>query len=104
MIEHLLERGIHALRLADLLDGAAVVARVRRGSVLRAQDERLQRGDVGEPAVVLRMTEDQVEQLERRPGREEVLHVRVPRAVEAGDERETDVVVTPTAAKGPARA
>ena len=30
VVEHLLERGVHALRLADLLDGAAVVPRVRR--------------------------------------------------------------------------
>src|SRR5512133_2914379 len=46
VVEHLLERLVHALGLADLLDRAGVVPRVSGRALLRAQDERLHRCDV----------------------------------------------------------
>src|SRR5215218_8647228 len=75
VVEHLLEGRIDALRLADLLHRAAVVAGVRGRRLLRIQDERLQRRQVRQAVVALRVTEDNVEKLERRPGGKEVLHV-----------------------------
>ena len=53
MVEHLLERAVHALRLPDLLDRAAVVAGVGGGCLLGAQDEGAHGGDVGQPVVPL---------------------------------------------------
>ena len=53
----------------------------------------LHRGEVRQAVVALDVAEDDVEQRERRPGREEVLHVGVPRPVEARDERQPGVVV-----------
>src|SRR4051812_40795422 len=79
VVEHLLEARVDALRLADLLDRAAVVARVRGRSLLRAEDEALHRRQVRQAVIALRVTEDDIEEPERRPGREEVLHVGVPR-------------------------
>src|SRR5215213_1490656 len=46
VVEHLLERLVHPQGLADLLDRAAVVPRVRSRAHLRAQDERLHRRDI----------------------------------------------------------
>src|SRR5215218_6952287 len=93
VVEHLLEARVDALRLADLLDRAAVVAGVGARGLLRAENEGLHRGQVRQAVVALRVTEDRVEERERRPGGEEVLHVGVPRAVEARDERQPRVVV-----------
>ena len=39
MVEDLLERAVHTLRLADLLDRAAVVAGIRGRRLLGAEDE-----------------------------------------------------------------
>src|SRR5436190_24174657 len=89
----MLERLVDALGLPYLLDGAGVVAGIGDGGLLRAQDERLQRRLVREPVVSLHMLEGGVEQAERWPGIEEVVHVRVPRAVEAREEREPRIVV-----------
>src|SRR3954447_9600135 len=61
MVEHLLEGRVDALGLADLLDGAAVVACVRRRGLLRTEDERSHCRQVREPVVPLRVPEDRVE-------------------------------------------
>src|SRR3954451_22676342 len=68
VIEHLLERRVDTLRLADLLDRPAVVARIGGPGLLRAENEGLHRGQVRKAVVALRMTEDRVEERERRPG------------------------------------
>src|ERR671912_1111816 len=88
MIEYLLKRRIHTLSLADLLHRAAVVPCVGGGSLLRAQDERLYCGKIRQSLVTLRVPENCVEQGEGWPRREEVVHVRVPGTIEAGDERQ----------------
>ena len=93
VVQHLLERRVDALRLPDLLDRAAVVAGVRRRRRLGVEDERAQRGDVRQPVVPLHVAEDHVEERQRRPRGEEVVHVGLPRAVEARDERQLRVVV-----------
>ena len=58
VIEDLLEGCIDALRLADLLHRAAVVAGVCGRRLLRIQDEGLQRSQVGQAVVARRVTED----------------------------------------------
>src|SRR5262249_55794926 len=60
VVQHALERLVDALRLADLLDRAAVVARVGGGRLLGAEDERLQRRAVRQAVVPLGVPEDHV--------------------------------------------
>src|SRR3954468_18045058 len=93
VIEHLLEGRVDTLRLATLLDRAAVVAGIGGRGLLRAENEGLHRRQVRQAVVALRGTKDPIEELEGRPRGEEVLHVGVPRAVEARDERQPRVVV-----------
>ena len=62
MVEDLLERLVHSLRLSDLLDGAAIVAGIRGRTHLRAQDELPHRRQVRQAAVTLHMPEDHIEQ------------------------------------------
>ena len=93
IVEHSLERVVHAQGLADLLHGARVVARITGGGALGSEDERLQGGHIGKALISLDVLEDGVEQRQRRPGREEVLHVGVPRAIEARCEQQPGVVV-----------
>src|SRR5829696_10189878 len=93
VIEHLLERGVDPLGLPDLLHRASVVAGVGRRGHLGTEDERLHRREVRKPLIALDVPEDEVEQPERRARGEEVLHVGVPRPIEARHEREPGVVV-----------
>src|SRR3954468_12699572 len=86
IIEDALERVVDALGLLDLLDGAAVVARVPARRLLGAEDEGLDGGEVGQALIALDVPEDRVEQLERLGG--EVHHVGVPRSVEARGEQQ----------------
>src|SRR5690349_3700979 len=65
IVEHPLERLIEAVCLPDLLDRAAVVARVAGRRLLGAQDELLDRLEVRQPLVPLDVPEDRVEQLQR---------------------------------------
>src|SRR3954452_14701139 len=92
-VQHLLKGRVDAPGLADLLHRAAVVARVGGSGLLSAEDEGLQDRPVREPVVALGVPEDHVEEPEGRAGGEEVLHVGVPRTVEAGNERQSGVVV-----------
>src|SRR4051794_11525197 len=87
-VENLLEGGVDTLSLPDLLDGAAVVPRIRRRRLLGAVDERLHRGEIGQTFVAIHVLEDLVEQSQCRTGSEEVLHIGVPRTIKTGDERE----------------
>src|SRR5215217_2992837 len=93
VVEYLLKGRVDALRLPDLFHRAAVVPCVSGRGLLRPEDERLHRSHVRKAVVALHVPEDDVEEPERRPGGEEVVHVGVPRAVEARHERETRVVV-----------
>src|SRR3712207_132322 len=81
VVEHPLERLVHAQSLADLLHRARVVALVRTSRHLSAQNERLHRRQVRKPLISLDVLEDRVEQRQRRAGIEEIVHVRVPRPV-----------------------
>src|SRR5918995_1786091 len=82
VVEHALERIVDALRLADLLDGAAVVACIAAGGLLGAEDELLDRVEIGQARVALDMAEDPVEQFQRL-GRG-ILHVAIPPSRERG--------------------
>src|SRR3712207_1166673 len=93
VVEHPLERLVHAQSLADLLHRARVVALVRTSRHLSAQNERLHRRQVRKPLISLDVLEDRVEQRQRRAGIEEIVHIRVPRPVEARHKREPRVVV-----------
>ena len=64
---------------------------VGSGSNLSAQDEILHRREIGKAFVALDVPEDRVEELQRL-GRE-VLHVGVPRAIEARREEQPGVMV-----------
>src|SRR5215211_3538652 len=67
VVEYLLERLVHPQGLADLLDRAGVVPRVRSRAHLRPQDERLHRCEVWQAFVAFDVLEDGVEQLQCRP-------------------------------------
>jgi hypothetical protein len=81
-----------------LLVPAATVAGVRRCGLFGVQDERLDGGEIREPVVPVYVAEAEVERRAGRPGGEEVVRVRVPGTVEAGDEGEPGVVVEENAA------
>src|SRR5215218_9773527 len=83
VVQHLLEGPVDALSLPDLLHRAPVVPRVGGGRSLRAEHEGPQGPTIGKTLVALGVPEDHIEECKRRTGREEVLHVRVPRTVEA---------------------
>src|SRR6476646_623466 len=91
IVEDLLECVVHRDGLADLLHRAAVVAGVATGGLLGTEDEVLDRLQRREALIADDVLEDRVEELERLRG--EVLHVRVPGAVEARGEEEPRVVV-----------
>ena len=93
IVEHALKRLIHPQRLPDLLHRPGVVPLIRPCGLLGTEDERLQRREIRKPLIALGMAKDEVEQLERRPRREEILHVRIPRTIEARDERQPRVTV-----------
>src|SRR5215216_4219522 len=61
VVEHLLERPVDPQGLADLLDRAGIVPRIRSRSSLPAQDERLHRRDVWQASVAFDVLEDGVE-------------------------------------------
>src|SRR5947208_13747925 len=87
VVQHLLERIIETLLLADLHHGATVIARVRGRGLLGTVDERLQSGEVWKAFVALDVSETDVEKRQCRPGGEEVLHVAIRRTVEARSKR-----------------
>src|SRR4030088_1088046 len=91
VVQDLLERRIHTLCLLDLLHRAAVITGVGGCSDLSAQDELLQRCQVGKALVPLDVTEDCIKETQRLGG--EVNHVRVPRAVETRREQQTGVIL-----------
>src|SRR3954451_4958881 len=93
MVQHLLEGGGHPLGLPDLLDRARVVPRIRRCRLLGTKHERSYGGQIREAVVPLHVPEDHIEEGQGWPGGEEVLHVGIPRPVEAGHERQPGVVV-----------
>src|SRR5215218_10545844 len=93
IVEHALKRLVHAQRLPDLLHRPAVVPLIGPRGLLGTKDERLQRCEIRKPLVALRMAKDEVEQLERRPRGEKVVHIRIPRAIEARDERQPRVTL-----------
>src|SRR5215211_8257851 len=85
--------GLVEQRLPDLLHRPAVVPLIGPRGLLGTKDERLQRCEIRKPLVALRMAKDEVEQLERRPRGEKVVHIRIPRTIEARDERQPRVTL-----------
>src|SRR3954452_12903829 len=57
IVEDALERVVDAPRLANLLDGAAVIAGVPAGGLLRGEDEALDGGEVRQAFVALDVAE-----------------------------------------------
>src|SRR3954464_11264775 len=70
VVQHSLECLVDALSLPDLLDRAPVVPRVGGGRSLGAEDEGPQRCPIRKPLVALGVPEDDIEECERRTGRE----------------------------------
>ena len=67
IVEHTLEGIVHALRLPNLLDRAAIVPGIRHRGLLGAQDECVQRRQIREALVALSVPERRVEERQGCP-------------------------------------